>query len=162
MENVKEATPPMLRLERAYKKDRYTIGRLYVDGELWCNTLEDTDRGLHSGMSVVSIKARKVYGETAIPRGQYEVRLSYSSKFAGKAWAKKYGGLVPELLKVKGFSGVRIHPGNDPSSTSGCILPGWNTMVGYVTSSAVCYYRLMDEVFMPAHESGQTVMLDII
>ena len=157
-----EGKTPLLRIERRWKKDRYTIGRLYVDGDLWFNTLEDTDRGLHSGMSVVSIKAQKVYGQTAIPKGTYEVTLSYSSKFAGKAWARKYGGLVPEVLKVKGFSGVRIHPGNTAADTLGCILPGQNTMVGYVTGSATCYYRLMDEVFMPAYKAGRTVTLDII
>lgn len=156
------ATSRLLRVERAWKKEKYTIGRLYVDGELWCNTLEDTDRGLHSGMSVVSIKARKVYGETAIPRGTYEVELTYSPKFAGKAWARKYGGMVPLVKGVKGFDGVRIHPGNRPGDTLGCILPGANTMVGCVTSSATWYYRLMDEVFVPEYKAGRTVTLDII
>lgn len=158
----KEATtPPVIQIERRWKKDRYTVGRLYVDGEYWCNSLEDKDRDLHSGMSVVTIKSKKVYGETAIPRGQYEVRLSYSAKFAKKAWAKKYGGLVPEILRVKGFSGIRMHPLNRAEESLGCIGPGFNTKVGQVTSSTSCYYRLMDEVFMPAHEAGQTVMLDI-
>lgn len=151
-----------LRVERAWKKDRYTIGRFYVDGVLWFNSLEDKDRGLHSGMSVSTIKSKKIYGETAIPRGTYEVRLSYSSKFAGKVWGKKYRGLVPEVLKVKGFSGVRIHPFNKPEESLGCIGPGHNTVVGQITNSTQCYYRLMDEIFVPAYEAGETVTLDII
>ena len=158
----KEMTPPVIRIERRWKKERYTIGRLYVDGVYWFNTLEDTDRGLHSGMSVNTIREQKVYGETAIPRGQYEVRLSYSAKFSGKIWAKKYDGLVPEILRVKGFSGVRIHPFNRPEESLGCIGPGLNTKVGQITDSIQCYYRLMDKVFMPAHKAGQTVILDII
>jgi len=152
----------LLRIERIWKREKYTIGRLYVDGELWFNTLEDTDRGLHSGMSVVTIKARKVYGETAIPKGTYEVRLTYSPKFAKKVWGKKYGGLVPEIQKVKGFSGVRIHPFNRPEESLGCIGPGHNTIVGQITNSTQCYYRLMDEIFMPAYRAGQAVTLDII
>ena len=152
----------MLRIERRWKKDKYTVGRWYVDGELWFNSLEDRDRDLHSGMSVATILTRKVYGETAIPRGTYEVALTYSPKFARRAWAKKYGGLVPEVLAVKGFSGVRIHPGNTAADTLGCILPGRNTKVGKVMESTACYERLMDEVFMPAHQAGQTVTLDII
>ena len=158
----KVTTPPVIRIERRWKKERYTIGRLYVDGVLWFNTLEDTDRDLHSGMSVNAIREKKIYGETAIPRGQYEVQLSYSAAFARKAWAKKYNGLVPEILRVKGFSGVRIHPGNTRDDTLGCVLVGHNTIVGHVMNSTQCYYRLMDEVFLPAYEAGQTVILDII
>lgn len=158
----KEATtPPVIQIERSWKKDKYTVGRLYVDGEYWFNTLEDKDRDLHSGMGVVTIKSKKVYGETAIPRGQYEVTLAATVTFKSRTWAKKYGGLVPLLHKVKGFDGILIHPGNTPADTRGCILPGLNTKVGQVTSSTSCYYRLMDEVFMPAHKAGQTVMLDI-
>lgn len=158
----KEMTPPVIRIERRWKKERYTIGRLYVDGVYWFNTLEDTDRGLHSGMGVVTIKAKKVACETAIPRGQYEVTLVATVSFRDRAWAKKYDGLVPRLHKVKGFDGILIHPGNTAADTRGCILPGLNTKVGQLTSSASCYYRLMDEVFMPAHNAGQTVILDII
>lgn len=150
-----------VRIERRWKKAAYTIGRLYVDGDLWCNTLEDTDRGLHSGMGEAYIASKKVYGKTAIPRGTYEVKLTYSPKFAKKAWAKKYGGLVPEIMNVKCFSGVRFHPLNKPEETDGCIGPGHNTKVGQVTNSTQCYYRLMDEVFVPAYEAGESVILEI-
>ncbi len=151
-----------VRIERRWPKAAYTIGRLYVDRELWCNTLEDTDRGLDQGMTVVSIKARKVKGQTAIPKGTYEVTLTVSPKFAKKPWAAKYGGLVPYVERVKGFEGIRIHPGTDASSTSGCILPGLNTKVGQLTESVYNYYRLMDEVFIPAYRAGETVTLEIV
>ena len=81
----KEATtPPVIQIERRWKKDKYTVGRLYVDGEYWFNTLEDKDRDLHSGMGVVTIKSKKVYGETAIPRGQYEVTLAATVTFKSR------------------------------------------------------------------------------
>lgn len=162
MEREASAAVTTLRIERRWKKETYTIGRLYVNGILWCNSLEDTDRGLDQGMTVVAIKARKVKGQTAIPTGTYEVTLTVSPKFAKKSWAVKYDGLVPLVQGVKGFDGVRIHPGNTPEDTLGCILPGRNTIVGQITNSVQCYYRLMDDVFMPAHEAGETVLLDII
>ena len=60
-------------IDRAWKKDGYTISRLYVNGELFgCNTLEDTDRGLIKDMQIEEIKNKKVYGKTAIPSGSYE------------------------------------------------------------------------------------------
>ena len=161
MEAEATRTERRLRVERRWKKEGYTIGRLSVDGELWCNTLEDKDRGLHSGMAVNTIKTMKVPGQTAIPRGQYEITLMATVTFRDRAWAKKYGGLVPVLRKVKGFDGILIHPGNTPADTRGCILPGLNTKVGQVTSSTQCYYRLMDEVFMPAHVAGEAVLIDI-
>lgn len=151
-----------IRNERRWPKAAYTIGRLYVDGELWCNTLEDTDRGLDQSMTVVAIKARKVKGQTAIPKGTYEVTLTVSPKFAKKPWAAKYGGLVPYVERVKGFEGIRIHPGTTAQDTSGCILPGLNTKVGQLTESVYSYYRLMDEVFIPAYRAGETVTLEIV
>ena len=60
-------------IDRAWKKDDYTISRLYVNGKLFgCNTLEDTDRGLNQEMDLNEIKNEKVYGQTAIPSGSYE------------------------------------------------------------------------------------------
>lgn len=151
-----------VRIERRWPKAGYTVGRLHVDGVLWCNTMEDTDRGLDQSMTVVAIKARKVRGQTAIPKGTYEVTLTVSPKFAKKPWGAKYGGLVPILLRVKGFDGIRIHPGTTAEDTSGCILPGLNTKVGQLTESVFSYFRLMDEVFMPAYRAGETVTLEIV
>lgn len=153
---------PKIRLERRWPKAKYTIGRLFVDGTLFCNTLEDTDRGLDQSMTVVAIRARKIYGETAIPKGTYEVTLSYSAKFSKKPWGAKYDGLVPILLRVKGFEGIRIHPGSTADQTCGCILPGLNTKVGQLTDSLATYYNLMDMVFIPAYKAGKTVTLEIV
>lgn len=151
-----------IRIERRWPKEGYTVGRLFVNGVLICNSLEDTDRGLDQGMTVVAIKARKVKGQTAIPKGTYEATLTVSGKFARKPWAAKHGGLVPQLLNVKGFDGIRIHPGNTAEDTSGCILPGMNTKVGELTDSTACYEKLMQIVFIPAYRAGQTVTVEIV
>ena len=117
-----------LTLKRIAKKDTYTIGKLYVDGEYFCDTLEDKDRGLTSDMSLEDIKKVKVYGQTAIPSGRYRVTMNMSSRF------KK---VMPLLLYVPGFDGIRIHSGNTAADTQGCILLGQNKVVGKVINSRI-------------------------
>lgn len=97
------------------KHPNFTSGKLYINGVLFCNTLEDIDRGLTSDMPLDVIKHLKVFAQTAIPIGRYEVAMSFSNNF------KK---LMPILLNVKGFDGVRIHSGNKPQDTEGCLLVG--------------------------------------
>ena len=150
-----------LTIERRWKKTGYTIGVLLVNGERFCETLEDTDRGLSSEMPVGKINQLKLYGITAIPRGRYRVVLSVSPKFKTKTWGKKYGGLVPELLNVKGYDGVRIHPGSNANSTSGCPLVGRNKVVGGLVDSQKTYYALMDNYLMPAHKAGEEISITI-
>lgn len=99
-----------IKVRRIAKRQGYTIGRLYVDGRYFCDTLEDADRGLGSGMPLEKISRLKVYGQTAIPTGRYAVTLGVvSPRFKDRAWAKPYGGKVPRLLNVPGFDGVLIH-----------------------------------------------------
>lgn len=150
-----------LTLERKWKKDAYTIGKLYVNGEFFSNTLEDKDRGLTSSMTLEEISKKKIYGQTAIPSGTYEVKMTYSSRFNSRAWGKKYGGKVPELLNVKGFGGVRIHPGNKAADTLGCILVGKNSAVGMVTNSQTYYFKLLDNYIVPATKRNEKIMLTI-
>ena len=54
-----------IKVKRIARKDAYTIGKMYVNGEYVCDTLEDKDRGLTSNMSVAQICGVKVHGETA-------------------------------------------------------------------------------------------------
>src|SRR3712207_8695046 len=65
----------ILNLKRMYYKEDYTIGKLYIDGIYFCDTLEDKDRGLKDNDNILSIKAKKVFGKTAIPKGTYKVIL---------------------------------------------------------------------------------------
>lgn len=150
-----------LTIERKWKKADYCIGVLYVNNVRFCETLEDTDRGLSSEMPVGKINQLELYGVTAIPRGRYRVVLSVSSKFKTKNWGKKYGGLVPELLNVKGYDGVRIHPGTKAQDTLGCPLVGRNKVVGGLVDSQKTYYALMDEYLMPAHKAGEEIYITI-
>ena len=147
-----------LKIERRWKKSAYTIGNFYIDGAKLCNSLEDTDRGLVSTMPTGIINSKKVYGKTAIPTGRYRVILSVSLK--NRPWAKKYQGLTPEILKVKSYSGVRIHPLNTAEQSLGCPGIGDNTEVGKITNSTKRYYELMEKLF-PAWEKGEEVWLTI-
>ena len=110
-------------LNRIAKKAKYTIGKLYINDQYFCDTLEDTDRGLTQSMTEQQIGSKKVYGETAIPTGTYRIIISYSNKF------KKQ---MPLLLNVPGFAGIRIHSGNTEKDSLGCILVGKNKAVGKV------------------------------
>jgi len=151
-----------LRIERKWKKKDYCIGVLYVNGVRFCETLEDPDRGLKQSMPTGIINQNKVYGETAIPTGVYQILRTISPKFAKKTWGKKYGGVVPEIANVKGYSGVRIHPGNTAKDLLGCVAPGRNKEVGKVLESQATYYKLMDEYIIPAWERGEEITLEII
>lgn len=140
----------ILTLKRIARKAKYTIGRLYIDGAYFCDTLEDTDRGLTQSMPLWQIEQKKVYGQTAIPTGSYDVIMTYSPKFASRSWAKPYSGRLPLVNNVPGFSGVRVHPGNDHTQTLGCLLVGRNTVVGKVTQSADTFEKLMKNHIVPA------------
>lgn len=126
-------------VKRAYKKDKYVIGHLYIDGKLICNTLEDKDRGLNQNMPLEEIKKKKVYGQTAIPTGTYKITLDVvSPKFSKYSFYKEVcQGKLPRLLNVPGFDGILIHVGDGykgPDLTYGCILVGDNTIVGGLTN----------------------------
>lgn len=151
----------LFKLKRRYKGSEYTIGKMSISDIALCDVLEDKDRGLTSDMTETQILRKKAYGKTAIPTGTYEIRLTVSPKFKNRDWAKKYGGLVPELIGVKGFSGARIHPGNKAEDTYGCPLPGENKVVGQVINSKATYYRLMDTYFMPAHRRGEKMYITV-
>lgn len=114
-----------LELKRGIKTPRYTIGRLYIDGKYFCDTLEDTDRGLKQSDSLVVIKSKKIYGETAIPTGTYKVTLDIvSPKFKTKSWAQFCNGKLPRLLNVPSYEGVLMHVGNSERDSLGCLLIG--------------------------------------
>lgn len=134
-----------LTLKRIAKTQEYTIGKLYINGEQFSDTLEDRDRGLTADMSIEQIRQKKIYGNTAIPTGTYIIDMStVSPKFRDRVWAKPYEGKIPRLQNVPGFEGVLIHPGNTAGDTLGCILVGNNTYKGMVTQSQDTFKSLMD------------------
>lgn len=109
----------IIELKRFYLGSKYTIGRLYVDGVYFCDTLEDKVRAFTK-------EDPKVWGETAIPAGTYKVSVTYSPKFKRK---------LPYLHNVPHFTGIRIHRGNTHIDTAGCPLVGENKVVGKVINS---------------------------
>ena len=112
-------------LKRIALKDTYTIGKLYINGEYFCDTLEDKVRDLNKN-GVFDNGEKKIYGQTAIPYGTYNVKWTYSNKF------KKY---MPLIENVPSFAGIRIHAGNSSADTQGCVLVVENKAVGKVLNS---------------------------
>lgn len=130
-------------INRFAKLPGYTIGHLYVDGVYFCDTLEDTDRGLQQSMSEEQIRAVKVPGKTAIPAGTYAVTLAVQSpRFKSSKQYAFCKGFLPRLIDVPGFDGVLIHIGNKPEDTEGCLLVGENKAKGQVLKSAETFRRL--------------------
>ena len=132
-----------LRVQRIAKRESYTIGRLYIDGERFCDTLEDKVRDLS--------KEEKVKGQTAIPTGRYRVYLTYSPRFKR---------ILPLLVDVPHFTGVRIHRGNTAKDTEGCILVGFNREIGKVLDSAATEQRLM-AVLQNAVNKGEQIYITV-
>lgn len=122
---------------RYNNKPNYTIGKLFINGEYFCDTLEDTDMGLANAMPLSHIQAVKRKGCTAIPTGRYLMELTVSPRF---------GRTLPILIGVKGFEGIRIHRGNTEADTDGCILVGENKAVGKVLNSAKTEERLIERL----------------
>ena len=115
-----------LTLKRIFLGSSATIGELLINDKHLCDTLEDRVRP----------EGEKVYGKTAIPEGTYEVKLTHSPRF------KK---ILPEILNVPNFSGIRIHTGNSSKDTEGCILVGtWDgEKEDWVGSSKIAFDELM-------------------
>ena len=133
-----------LKVERLWPKQSYTVGRLYVNGEFFCNTLEDVVRDLP--------KEQKVYGQTAIPPGTYKVVYNYSPKF------KRH---LPRLLDVPYFEGILIHSGNTAADSAGCILVGSNSAVGRLSNSRATSDRL-NALIEEAQDKGEDITIEIV
>lgn len=148
-------------IKRIFKGDKYTIGKLYVNGIYECDTLEDTDRGLTEDSPLSEIQSKKVYGETAIPTGTYKIDMNtVSPKFKNRLWAKFCGGKLPRLIDVPGYSGVLIHVGNKPADTLGCILVGYNKIKGQVINSISTFQELYS-LMLKAKVAGEEITVTI-
>jgi len=134
-----------LDLQRNWQFDDRTIGDLSINGKFLCNTLEDTERLFPRLGKIFGIK---IFGKTAIPLGRYEVVLTYSARF------KK---ILPLLLKVPQFEGIRIHTGNTPEDTEGCVLvgkydPKTKTLAGGTSTPA---FKKLMAILEPASKVGK-------
>lgn len=141
----------ILRLERKYFKDTYTIGNLYIDGTFFSDTLEDKNRDLNKNGRFDNGE-KKVFGETCIPFGTYKVVVGMSPRFKRE---------LPRLLDVPSFDGILIHRGNSAADTAGCILVGENKVVGRVINSAF-YEKKLVAVIKEAISRGEEVTIEIV
>ena len=141
-----------IQVNRIARKDGYTIGRMSLNRVYFCDTLEDTDRGLNAAMSVNEVLSKKHKGITAIPTGKYDVILTFSPKFKR---------VLPLLLSVKGYEGVRIHAGNTTEDTEGCLLVGENKAKGQVLNSRATLERLMS-VLLECEKRKEKISIIII
>lgn len=140
-----------LELKRIAKRTTYTIGKLYIDGKYFCDTLEDKDRGLTQKTPLTTIKKIKIPNETAIPTGVYKVIVNSSPKFRRN---------LPRLLDVPGFDGILIHRGNSDKDSSGCILVGENKVVGKVINSTGYEHKIVD-LLTEAQNRGEVITITI-
>lgn len=139
-----------LQLNRTYFSSEYTIGKLYIDGVYYCDTLEDTNRDINRN-GRFDVGEKKIPGTTCIPFGEYKVTVNVSPRF---------GRELPRLQNVPEFEGVLIHRGNYAKDTSGCILVGKNTIKGMVTSSTKYEVELTKKI-KEAIDRGETVTIKI-
>lgn len=149
-------------LDRKWRKSEYTIGRLYIDDEFFCNTLEDTDRELDQNMDLRVLRNKKIPNQTAIPTGTYEITLSVKSpKFSTyNFYDEVCDGYLPRLLDVPGFAGILIHCGSNASHSSGCILVGNNTIKGGLTNSKSVFESLYNKMKI-AKENNEKITIEI-
>lgn len=140
-------------LQRKHFKPLYTIGRLYADMRYLCDTMEPSTHGLRNkAWTRPKIKKAKAeYGSVAIPPGRYRLLMTRSPRF---------GRWLPLLAGVQGFSGIRIHAGNKPADTRGCILPGFNKRKGYVLQSTTCMNEIMS-LIQSALDKGKPVFITV-
>ena len=140
-------------VKRTFKGASYTIGKLYIDGQYFSDTIEDVVRHLPA-VCPDTPKGRgckckeKVYARTAIPAGTYEVTMEYSPRFKRT---------LPFLHDVPHFLGILIHSGNTDADSAGCILVGRNIVKGKVLDSRVTLDALIKRI---KGQKGITITID--
>lgn len=140
-----------IKLIRKYYQAKYTIGRLYVNNHFFSDCLEPPSLHLTERSALGTILIAKYKGYRAIPTGRYRILITRSRRF---------GRWLPLLLNVKGFEGIRIHAGNKPEDTRGCILLGFNRRKGYVLDSTRCVLTLV-KMMTEAIAKGEKVFVEV-
>jgi hypothetical protein len=150
-----------LTIKRTITRNSYTLGKLYVDGVYFCDTLEDKDRGLTQDMNIGQIQLLKINGETAIPKGIYKVTLDViSPKFSKYPfYMETCKGKLPRLIDVKGYEGVLIHVADGPKRDSlvqGCIGVGNLSAEEYLMNGKKVFAELYNKL------KGNNIELEIV
>ena len=150
-----------LTIKRTITRNSYTLGKLYVDGVYFCDTLEDKDRGLTQDMNIGQIQLLKINGETAIPKGIYKVTLDVTSPKFSKYpfYMETCKGKLPRLMDVKGYEGVLIHVADGPKRDSlvqGCIGVGNLSAEEYLMNGKKVFAELYNKL------KGNNIELEIV
>lgn len=128
----------------------YTIGKMYIDGDYFCDTLEDRVRDINKNGKFDNGEV-KVAGETAIPYGRYQVVVTMSPKFKRE---------LPRLLNVPNFDGILIHRGNTDKDSAGCLLLGENKVKGKVINSTP-YEQKLVSILKDVQNKGEEIWITI-
>lgn len=133
-----------------------TSGIMLIENEFVAYTLEDEEREV------------KVYGETAIPTGKYEIKYrqvgGFHTRYASR-FPDIHNGML-ELQNVKNFEYILIHCGNTDENTAGCILIGDsqenNVLMkdGFIGKSTQAYKRVY-KIISDAMNRGEKVTIEI-
>lgn len=139
----------LLKIKRTNLTDAYTSGELYIDNILFCKTLEDKNRDVNKNGKFDNGEF-KVYGETCIPYGTYQVIVSYSPKFKRE---------LPEVLNVPNFTGIRIHRGNYTKDTLGCILVGEKVLNGILHNSTPYELEIVNKLKLALSKGDKITLI---
>lgn len=157
-----------LRLERTALKEKYTIGHLYYVAEngkkvYICDTIEDKNRDLNKNGKFDNGE-KKVMKQTCIPFGTYKIGWSRSAKFGTVKFmeAARYDHTMPWVRNVPHFEGILIHCGVNQNSSAGCIIVGYNKVVGRVVDSRKAFNYLMDNYLWAASKRGEEIWIEIV
>ena len=139
-----------LTLKRKTFTETSTIGELSIDDIFECFILEDKERGLNQSLPTEA-KQLKVDAKTAIPKGTYEIAITYSNRF------KQY---LPLIMAVPAFEGIRIHSGNVAADTEGCLLTGLTMSIDAVQQSRKAFNALFAK--LKAVEKKEKITIEVI
>ena len=142
-----------IEVKRYLLEKDFTVGNLYIDGKHICETMEDRDRNLTDTKTEEENMKMKVYGKTAIPIGTYKLTIDYSNK---------YKKMLPHILDVKAFDGIRIHSLNFASESLGCIGVGTydESNPGMITKSRYAM-GIIKPIIQKAIDAGERVTIDV-
>ena len=141
-----------LKLTRFFLGPFYTIGRLYIDGVYFCDTMEKKVRDYNKDGDLDDPGEQKIYGETAIPYDTYEIVIAESPHFKRD---------LPLLLNVKHFVGILIHRGRLPKHSKGCILVGENSVKGQLLNSEFYETELVKRMKL-AKANKEKITIEIV
>lgn len=151
--------PLELLVERNNFGADYTMGKLWVDGMLFGDTIEPFSRHLTNSMPLAEIKAKKVYGKTAVPCGRYKMELRVSPSLKNRSYAKKYDGKFAYIMDIPAWTGVLEHPFNRGTESKGCFAVGEKWKDGVIINATKGHEDLMDFYLIPAFKRGQEVYI---